>query len=104
MATFVYNDMSFTVQAAGAGWDILRQAGGGQALLGAGLFPGATESEAEARARALVRTVHPVGVRCVGPDVAHPNTIGDLKIVGPDVSHPNFIHWNKDSASDEPRP
>jgi hypothetical protein len=35
----------------------------------------------------------------VGPDVNHPNTIGDLKIVGPDVTHPNFIYWNKDSVS-----
>ena len=40
-----------------------------------------------------------VGVKSVGPDVTHPNTIGDLKIVGPDVTHPNFIYWNKDSTS-----
>jgi hypothetical protein len=46
-----------------------------------------------------VKSVYPVGVRVVGPDVAHPNKIGDLKIVGPDVTHPNFIYWDKDSAS-----
>ena len=29
----------------------------------------------------LARTLFPVGVRSVGPDVAHPTTIGDLKLV-----------------------
>ena len=55
--------------------------------------------EVEACARRLVRAIFPVGVRCVGPDVAHPLTIGDLKIVPPDVTHPNFIYWNGDSVS-----
>ncbi len=41
----------------------------------------------------------PAGIRSVGPDVLHPNAIGDLKIVGPDVTHPNFIYWDKDSVS-----
>jgi hypothetical protein len=41
----------------------------------------------------------PVGVRSVGPDVAHPALIGDMKLVGPDVTHPNFIYWDKDSSS-----
>ena len=48
---------------------------------------------------ALIKTIFPVGIKSVGPDVGHPNTIGDLKIVGPDVTHPNFIYWNKDSVS-----
>jgi hypothetical protein len=67
--------------------------------VGAGLFPGLSDADAEARAIALVRTVFPVGVKTVGPDVTHPNMIGDLKIVGPDVGHPNFIYWNTDSTS-----
>jgi hypothetical protein len=96
MKTITYNDMHFTVEPNGAGWDILR---GGNAVAGAGLFQGAPEPEAATRALALIRTIYPVGVRSVGPDVLHPNTIGDLKIVGPDVLHPNFIYWNKDSVS-----
>ena len=70
MPTLIYNDMTFTVAPRGA-----------------------------ARAMALIKTIFPVGIKSVGPDVAHPNTIGDLKIVGPDVTHPNFIYWNKDSVS-----
>lgn len=100
MPTFTYNDMQFTVEPGGAGWDIsYRLPGGASALAGAGLFPGLAESEAGPRAQELIRTVFPVGIRSVGPDVLHPNTIGDLKIVGPDVTHPNFIYWNKDSVS-----
>jgi hypothetical protein len=45
-------------------------------------------------ALALVRTVFPVGIKIVGPNVSHPNMVGDLKIIDPDVSHPNFIYWN----------
>ena len=66
-------------------------AGGGQGTKAA--------AEAEAKAKALVRTMLPVGVRSVGPDVAHPALIGDMKLVGPDVTHPNFIYWDKDSSS-----
>lgn len=100
MATFTYNDMEFAVTAAGQAWDVSRQdAGGKSALVGAGLFAGLPAAEAEARARALVRSIYPVGVKTVGPDVAHPNMIGDLRIVGPDVTHPNFINWDKESSS-----
>jgi len=100
MPTYTYNDMQFTVEPGGAGWDIsYRLPNGASAVAGTGLFPGLGESEAGARALELIRTVFPVGVRSVGPDVLHPNTIGDLKIVGPDVAHPNFIYWNKDSVS-----
>jgi hypothetical protein len=100
MSTFTYNDTTFTVAASGAAWDVSRKLfGGPDALVAAGLFPGLAEDEAVARALALVKTILPVGVKSVGPDVNHPNTIGDLKIVGPDVTHPNFIYWLKDSAS-----
>ncbi len=101
MSTFTYNDLTFTLEAREGRWDLSYAKGAGPAALaGAGLFPGLTEAEAMAKAQALARTIFPVGVRIVGPDVAHPNTIGDLKIVGPDVTHPNFIYWNKDSVSD----
>jgi hypothetical protein len=100
MHTFSYNDMEFTVERSGAGWDIAcRKPGGTAALAAAGLFQGLEEGEARQRAETWIRTVFPVGVRSVGPDVNHPLTIGDLKIVGPDVGHPNFIYWNKDSVS-----
>ena len=100
MKTFIYNDTEFSVAAAGPAWDIGRvQPGGGFATVGAGLFAGLPAAEAEAKALALVKAIYPVGVKTVGPDVAHPNLIGDLKIVGPDVAHPNFIYWDKDSSS-----
>jgi len=95
-----YNDMDFTVEKAGDRWDIrCTRPDGSVAISAAGLFIGLPESEAHTRALALIRTVSPVGVNSVGPDVAHPNTIGDLKIVGPDVTHPNFVYWDKDSVS-----
>jgi hypothetical protein len=95
-----YNDMDFAVEKAGEKWDILcTRADGTVAIAASGLFAGLPEAEAHERARALVKTVFPVGVNSVGPDVAHPNTIGDLKIVGPDVLHPNFVSWDKDSVS-----
>jgi hypothetical protein len=100
MDKFTYNDMEFAVAASGSAWDILRKLpNGGDAVVGAGLFPQASANDAQVRALALVKSIYPVGVRIVGPDVAHPNRIGDLKIVGPDVSHPNFIYWDKDSVS-----
>jgi len=100
MATFTYNDTEFTVAAAGQSWDITRKLpNGSAALVGTGLFAGAAAADAQAKALALVKSIYPVGTKIVGPDVAHPNMIGDLKIVGPDVTHPNFIYWDKDSAS-----
>ena len=100
MKSFTYNDMEFSVEKAQDRWDIsCKKADGKAALVAAGLFAGVSESEAEAKARALVRTMLPVGIKVVGPDVAHPNLIGDLKLVGPDVTHPNFIYWDKDSSS-----
>lgn len=100
MSTFKYNDTEFAVTAAGHGWDITRKLpNGSEALVGAGLFTGVAPSEAQTKALALVKAIYPVGIKVIGPDVAHPNMIGDLKIVGPDVTHPNFIYWDKDSVS-----
>lgn len=100
MKTFTYNDAEFTVTPAGSAWDIARQLPDGKsALVGTGLFPGLTADAVATRALALVKSIYPVGVKTVGPDVTHPNLIGDLKIVGPDVTHPNFIYWDKDSTS-----
>jgi len=100
MSSFVYNDTTFSIEPAGAGWDITRNVSGhSPALVGAGLFAGATADEARTRAQALVHSIYPVGIKLVGPDVAHPNTVGDLRIVGPNVGHPNFIHWGQDSSS-----
>jgi hypothetical protein len=95
-----YNDMEFSLEKEGDRWNLtFKLPNGSSAVAGAGLFAGLTDAEAETRARALIKTIFPVGVRSVGPDVNHPNMIGDLKIVGPDVAHPNFIYWNKDTAS-----
>ena len=55
--------------------------------------------EAETKAKQLVKSIYPVGIKVVGPDTSHPNLIGDLKIIGPDVTHPNFIYWDKESSS-----
>lgn len=100
MPTLTYNDMTFTVAPRGDRWDInYALPNGSGATVGTGLFAGLAEAEATTRALVLIRTIFPVGIKCVGPDVAHPNTIGDLKIVGSDVTHPNFIYWNKDSVS-----
>jgi hypothetical protein len=103
MKTFTYNDMEFSVATASGQqgpWDIsCKKPDGSAAFVGAGLFQGLPENEAEARARALVKSILPVGIKIVGPDVTHPNLIGDMKIVGPDVTHPNFIYWDKDSSS-----
>jgi hypothetical protein len=100
MPHFTYNDMPFSVEQRDQRWDILTTlANGKTAVVGAGLFAGLSEADASARALALIKTIYPVGIKTVGPDVTHPNTIGDLKIVGPDVTHPNFIYWDKDSSS-----
>jgi hypothetical protein len=100
MPSILYNDMQFSVDKEGDRWDITyKLPNGSSAVAGAGLFAGLSENEAGTRAIALIKTIFPVGIKSVGPDVTHPNTIGDLKIVGPDVTHPNFIYWNKDSVS-----
>ena len=100
MKNFFYNDMEFSIAKNGSGWDINRKLpNGDSALVGAGLFKKLCEGDAGTRALALVRTVFPVGIKIVGPNVAHPTLVGDLKIIGPDVSHPNFINWNMDSTS-----
>ena len=100
MTSFDYNDLAYTVEPAGTAWNIVCTRGDGKtAYVAAGVFAGLAESEAELRARALTRAINPVGIRLVGPDVGHPQKVGDTIIVGPDVGHPNFIYWNKDSAS-----
>ena len=100
MPSLLYNDIQFSVEPSGDRWDITyKLPSGASALAAAGLFPGLAEADATGRALALVKTIFPVGIKSVGPDVTHPNRIGDLKIVGPDVTHPNFIYWDKDSVS-----
>jgi hypothetical protein len=100
MQSIRYNDMQFSVEPRDDRWDITYTIPNGtSAFAGAGLFAGLPENEAATRALTLIKTIFPVGIKSVGPDVSHPNTIGDLKIVGPDVTHPNFIYWNKDSVS-----
>ncbi len=100
MTSFFYNDSEFAATPANGAWDIVRKLpGGGEALVATGVFPGIAANDAMPRVRALVKSIYPVGVKTVGPDVTHPNMIGDLKIVGPDVTHPNFIYWDKDSTS-----
>lgn len=97
-AELVYNDMTFTLAEGAQGWDISYRKGRTSGTLAAGLFAGASQEEARAKARAVIRGAFPVGVKVVGPDVNHPTKVGDLKLVPPDVSHPNFIHWDKDSV------
>ena len=100
MPTITYNDMQFTIEPRGGGYDLAcTRPDGSKAIAGTGLFAGLTQAEADLRALALIKTIFPVGIRSVGPDVTHPSTIGDLRIIGPDVTHPNFIYWNKDSVS-----
>ncbi|OQA33199.1 MAG: hypothetical protein BWY57_01391 [Betaproteobacteria bacterium ADurb.Bin341] len=95
MKTFTYNDMDFTVEKVGKGWEIRK----GSTVVASGLYAGLADAEAEAKSIALAKTIYPVGIRIIGPDVTHPVTVGDIKYYGPDVTHPNFIYWNKDSAS-----
>jgi hypothetical protein len=100
MTRFTYNDLAFSLTAAGEGWDLTRHASSGlQAQVGTGLFKGLSADEALARGQALIQVIYPVGIKLVGPDVAHPALVGELQIVGPNVAHPNFIHWNTDSSS-----
>ena len=100
MQSFRYNDIDFSLTAAGSAWDLgRRSADGREAVVGTGLFAGTAADEALVRARALAKAIYPAGIRIVGPDVDHPLKIGDLKIVGPDVTHANFVYWDKDSTS-----
>jgi len=100
MTRFTYNDMEFSVEETQGRWTITyKNADGKGGVVGAGLFDGVPVGEIETRAKALVKAIFPVGIRCVGPDVTHPITVGDLKIVPPDVTHSNFIYWDKDSSS-----
>jgi hypothetical protein len=100
MKSFTYNDMDFSLENANGRWAISCLKPNGKVVcVGAGLFAGLTESEAETKAKQLVKSIYPVGIKVVGPDTSHPNLIGDLKIIGPDVTHPNFIYWDKESSS-----
>jgi hypothetical protein len=100
MKNMIYNDVEFSIAKNGSGWDISHKLPNGDfAVVGAGLFKDFSEGDAGARALALVKKVFPVGIKMVGPNVSHPNMVGDLKIIGPDACHPNFIYWNKDSTS-----
>jgi hypothetical protein len=95
---FFYNDAEYSIEP--SGYDIRRlMPDGSSTFVGANLFVGMDAPEAEARAKALVKSIQPVGVKVVGPDVTRPNMIGDLKIVGPDITRPNFVYWDKDSTS-----
>lgn len=100
MTIFSYNDMYFSIEPTGNSWEIVcKRSDGKTACVAARVFPNVPETEAEVLAIRLVKTMFPVGVNVVGPDVAHPMRIGDLRIVGPDVGHPSFIYWDKDSSS-----
>ncbi|WP_374593180.1 hypothetical protein [Aquabacterium sp.] len=100
VSTFIYNDTEFGLRAAGVAWDVTRALpGGAEAVVATGVFAGLSAEAALERARSLVHTVCPVGVKTIGPDVAHPLRVGDLKIVGPDLTHANFVYWNQDSTS-----
>ncbi|HAX91834.1 MAG TPA: hypothetical protein DCY07_06465 [Rhodospirillaceae bacterium] len=98
MSKFTYNDAEYIVEP--SGYDIRRvMPDGSSSLVAANLYYGLPVQEAEAKAQALVKSIQPVGIKVVGPDITRPNMIGDLKIVGPDISRPNFIYWDKDSTS-----
>lgn len=95
MKKLFYNDLEFEIEKTGPTWEI-RRAG---TVVATGLYAGLPDAEAEVKAVALVKTMYPVGVKVVGPDVAHPITVGDIKYYPPDVAHPNFVFWEKDSPS-----
>lgn len=100
MNTFFYNDSQFLIEKCDDSWNISRVLSDGSFVaVGAGLFEGLAPAEAQQKSLALVKALCPVGVKIVGPDVSHANTVGDLRIVGPNVNHPNFIYWDKDSSS-----
>ena len=96
----IYNDMEFAIAKSDNHWEITRKLPDGNfAIVGTGLFAKLPDDEAVLRARTLIKMIYPVGIKIVGPNVTHPNKIGDLRIVGPDVTHPNFVYWDKDSTS-----
>lgn len=98
MTKFTYNDAEYTVEP--SGYDVRRLLpNGSYVLIGSNLFPGMSAAEADTKAKALIKTAEPVGVKVVGPDTSRPLSFGDLKIVGPDTSRPNFVYWDKDSTS-----
>ncbi len=100
MTTLIYNDTEFSVEASDDAWNITRKLPDGRnAVVGSRLFVGLNAADAIERARGLIHAAFPVGVKTIGPDVAHPNLVGDLKIVGPDISHANFANWERDSSS-----
>lgn len=100
MNTFFYNDSQFLIEKCDDSWNISRVLSDGSfAAVGAGLFEGLALAEAQQKSLALIKAIYPVGVKIVGPDVSHANTVGELRIVGPNVNHPNFIYWDKDSSS-----
>jgi hypothetical protein len=100
MNTFFYNDTQFLIEKCDDSWNLSRVLSDGSfAAVGAGLFKGLLLDEAQLRSQELVKAIYPVGIKVIGPDVAHPGRVGDLRIIGPNVSHPNFIYWNKDSSS-----
>jgi len=100
MKSLRYNDIDFLIEKTEGKFNIFRVIpDGSYAIVGTGLFPGQPESQAQESAQALVKTIFPVGIKVVGPDVSHPHPIGEINIVGPDVGHPNFIYWNSDSTS-----
>ena len=95
-----YNGMEFELEACGEAWTVLRrQPEGPAAVVGARLFSGLTREAAEARALALVRAVHPCGVRLVGPDLGHSHVTGAVRIVPPDVGHASFVGWPSEDGS-----
>lgn len=95
MKKITYNDLEFVIEKAGKAWEIRR----GEAVVATGLFAGLSDNEVEPKAVALIKTIYPVGVKVIGPDVTHPITVGDIKYYPPDVAHPNFVSWEKDSSS-----
>jgi hypothetical protein len=98
MTKFFYNDAEYIIEQ--SGYDIRKlMPDGSTAFVGANLFSGLASPEAEAKAQALIKSIQPVGIKVVGPDVSRPNMVGDLKIVGPDITRPNFVYWDKDSTS-----
>lgn len=98
MTKFIHNDAEYVVEP--LGYNIRRvMPDGSSSYIGTNLFPGMTIEEASVKAKQVVKSVNPIGIKVVGPDVTRPNMIGDLKIIGPDISRPNFVNWEKDSIS-----
>lgn len=100
MPQWTWNDRVFSLLPDVHGWTLqCATPEGGLLTVGSGLFPGVDADNAAAKAQALVRQTHPVGVHLVGPDVNRSLPITGVRIVGPAVAHPNFIRWTGDSVS-----